>query len=587
MINVSPIIVKDLCQAARRRRTFVRRVTWLVVGCMMLFVTQVATLASSGHPDWRTFVEFRHALFARGAWVVAGMLSLLAFIQALGTLTEEWNKRTLAGLRVTLLFPGGVVRGKVGSALALALLDGAALLPVIAIWYFVVRVPVAVGLPLLAVTAGSVVLCASLGILYVAAFRPGIEGIPGLVAVLGPYVGLFLLGTFVRPDDPLLAAAVPFRALSVVVDGRSVGGVSAAWLALLSLALSLAVSAAALAVASPLFVRAVGRHVGAPARGKRRRRRRHFSRRPEMRPNEDPFFWQEKGADARVLRLAVPMVYGVMVVFGVVGGIIERDFRFLRDEWFYTTVVIVGLATLTLTAMTYASDVFSREKVKRTADALILTGCHPRRFYAAKIRAIYWAFRGPFVIVAGVCLVRFTGWGGDWFLVALCAEALVLVPGLVAIFAMVLSATARKAGEAFSAFLIAVLLGGLGVAVILLRGGESGPQPAHLGLAFVLAIVAAVLLVRLVRPLTTNLLMLVLALLLCAGAMALLLVLCVLMPPGQRDFEDIEVAKAVGLVLGTCFSLALAGAWLVLGMRVFDEAMLSEAAQPARAGLKR
>jgi len=263
MINPNPIIWKDLVQAARRLNVLWLRIFLvLFVGGQLVFQSLLA-LEMAG----RDIAAARDWLFRIGIWFWLGAFCWLAF-QSGSLLRHEWQKRTLAGLQVTPLFPDGVVRGTAVAGLLVAVCHGLGLLPVMAAWHYTVRAPMIVLLPLAAVICGGMILCGAISVSSEVLDPRGLGRLMRLIGILLPFGAIWAAGKYVWPTNPVLAAPIPFRAVQFLLKGNVAAGWPALGFSLLSLGLSVGAAAVLLARAPAALARAAAGAAEAASRPK-------------------------------------------------------------------------------------------------------------------------------------------------------------------------------------------------------------------------------------------------------------------------------------------------------------------------------
>jgi hypothetical protein len=593
----NPIVLKELVQAARHRRTYLIRAGLPAVAALLLLPQLFFAVSRHGR-DWRAVASVSRPLFMTSAWLQLVVFSLLAFSLAAEALAREWRERTVEVLRVTALSSAGIVYGKLVGALGQVLMAALALLPFTAVLYFLSRLPQEVALGSFAIIVGSVLLCGSVGVVQGAAVRVR-EHTPAdllLFAIL--LGGLAFLDAYVWVGHPLLEAAIPPRALWLVLEARAPTGWSVGQFALLSVAILVGASACLLAVSPALYDHTFARRVGTPERKTlgERVRRRFRGRRPAMKPEENAFFWQEKGPATRVLS------WSVLFVFGVVGGVygilavfvsaVRRDLTLGGLGELCTPAVVVGVGVMLFGSALYGARVFSREKSQHTAAALLLTGRPPETFFCAKIKALYWAHRYSFVAL-GLVLATLLflpqrppgypppGYSRNeyaFFLLA-CVLLLLFGPGLSALVGMVFGVVSKSPQEAARALFLSLLWFQLASVAMLLVQLLNSLLGSIAAVAFSLAAVVGVLaeLLKWTRRWTPWRMSLILALCFAAFSAGVVFVAALFDELGRVGWV-FALPVAFGLVAG------FAHLWWRLGMHVFEEEMAREAAATSRPG---
>ena len=460
----NPIILKELLQAAHRRRTYILRTVLPVIAILFLW-PQISMSLSNFGQDWRAIQRIGRGVFFTLAWVELIAFSILAFVYAQSTIRDEWRRKTIEVLCASPLSNAGIVYGKFVGVLSKVMLGVLALAPVLGITLHLARMERDMALGILAVVSGSVLFFGTAALTQAALFRPSkLYAAAGAVTVLLPYyVIVIYLDVFVWKGHPYLNAAISPVALGVVLyGGMPGGGMSAGTFALWSLGIHVGLSAVFLGLTPWLFSRTFARHIGSsrPPGIWLRLKRVTRGRRKAMKPAEDPFTWQEKGPPARLLRCGLWVVYGITAIF-TVGYAYEFNrgrFDFVDDEGFLMSMAIIGIVTLVLQTCLYGASVFSREKARRTAQALLLTGASPARFFWSKVKAVYRALRYSLAAVFIVSVFALAAIGVELDDIdevtgsALMMEALFLGPLVGAIIGMTFSVHAKTPSNAVLAF---------------------------------------------------------------------------------------------------------------------------------------
>jgi len=578
MFDSNPIISKELIEAAHRRRTYVLRALVPVVAMLLLVPQLIWVLARYGGKDWRAIAQVSRPIFTTCAWLQLLALSLIAFMYAASSIRDEWTHKTMEVLCASPLSRWRILYGKFAIVLAKALALAVALLPVMGVWFHLGRIPREMAAGSIAVIAGSVLFFASVGLFQAAAFRPQEGQVAGWTVVIVPYFLIVALAdAFVLVGHPALEAAIPVRALALVLAGARPGGLSTGAFALLSLGIMGGLSVLLLALSPWVFSRAFARHLG---QGRKPRPVRGLVRflagsRPRMGAAEDPLYWQEKARATRVLRWAVWVVYGITAVFFIAAGLSKGHFGFLDDEGTHVLLAWEGLGTLFLAALLYGCGVFAREKSRRSAHALLLTGRRPVQFLFSKIRAMYWALRYSILAVALACasmLVVTWPLVDDALALALVLEFLLLGPAVAVVVGMLFSMSAKSPVQAF----LGLVAGGvlafitlLILQVIIAVTMGRGPSLSLLGGLFVAGAAVFGCMVGLIRVWTPWRLSVLLAVsfwIFVTGLVAMF----------AAAFGSSRVSAAVVTATGTGIVLALAAAWFVLGLRIFDACMAGD-----------
>ena len=456
----NPIILKELLEAAHRKRTYLVRAGLPAFGAAILLPQLIAVMEYAPN-DWRAVSNIARPLFATTMWLEFGAFSLLALVLGASTIRGEWTRKTIEVLCASPLSAARIVYGKFFAAMGVIVVTALSLLPMTAISFRLGRVPPEMALGALAVVAGSALLFGSFSLLQASAFRPfrG-TGFAAWISINLPYFLILSLLDVLERGHPWLDAAIPPVALARILDARPPAQYTTGEFAVLSLGIHVGVSIVALGLAPVFFARSFSRHIGSGGRArlfavlKKRLRK----RRPRLPQRRYPFVWQELGSRTAILRWFVWIVYGITALFFLVGGIAFNDFDFIEEEGFYVFIAFEGLLALNLAAALYGTSVFAREKARRTAAPLLLTGHHPMRFIGAKIRATYRGLRWPILGVALACIAMFVAIGDfdfdeEEFTVAVVVlELLLVAPAAAVIIGMTFSVASRSIVHSFLAF---------------------------------------------------------------------------------------------------------------------------------------
>jgi hypothetical protein len=218
-----------------------------------------------------------------------------------------------------------------------------------------------------------------------------------------------------------------------------------------------------------------------------------------MKPEENPFFWQEKGPATRLLSWGVPLVIGFYGVVTVISAISQGEYSFLGERAIRALGVLIGLGVLVLGSTFFGAQVFAREKSQHTATALLLTGRAPQEVFWAKIRAAYWAHRYSFVaLILLLGAWALPPWGpssytenGQLVFAAACVGVLLFGPGVSAVVGMVFGVVLSSPQQVLVAlFLPLVVLQVLGpfIAFAVLT-----PSDSPLGFAVIIGVILILL----------------------------------------------------------------------------------------------
>jgi hypothetical protein len=505
---VNPVIEKDLFRRAR---------AWLFVRRTLVF----------GVLTWLLLWELdEYATGREGVWGlldltgrIMGLLPVLslglclhALQRAQALMQREWARNTIIDLGATPLFPRGLAFGKAAAGAWEALAEVVGVLPFAVIllafqalaleaaYYAILAVEGAALFGLLGVLAASrrpsgrfvdpgqlvsVVVCAAFAALFILTVAPplrtAILGVPAWVAAAVPPVFVLHLRaetvgrTALPMPDPLLAAAGLVEPLALI--GLLV------WLV------------------PRRLERSFGRMVGTE-RGKKRRHWR--SERPAIGPNENPFAWQERGGATKSVRRLVWFVYGLVAL--IVAALTAVPEVGNRTGWFSVpsnvdevltpnVLLILGIAGIgvnTLAAAAAAGEMFTREKVRQTAEALVLTGHTPGALMRGKVQALVRALRWPTVgALVPLGAYRLLDPEASAGLVVGLAAAAVAAPLGFALIALALSPRVNATGEGLAAAVLVLLLGG-GVAALDIAFAADGRPLVSLTPLLVFLLVVAV-----------------------------------------------------------------------------------------------
>ena len=408
----NPIVHKELLQASHRKRTYILRAC-LPMLAVMLILPSVSTVLRRYGQDWRAISQIARPVFSTCAWLALIAFSLIAFVHATSSIHDEWTRKTIEVLCASPLSRMHIVYGKFAATLGKLLMAAMALLPVMGIWLHLGRLPREVMLGTCAVILGSILFFGAVALLQASLFRPTGPITLGSISLILPYLGVsILLDAYIWVGHPLLEAAIPPRALHLVLMGTGPGGMTVGRFAMLSFGILSGLSLLALGVSPWLFGRTFGRYIGAGGEKKQSVfflfRRFLAGKRPPMRSRQDPFRWQEKGPPTRFLTRSVWLIYGITAIFVIVHGCTSRrGFNFLDDDEFWAFIAIEGIIALAVMSAFYGTVVFAREKSARRAQGLLLTGHRSSRFLWAKLRATYTALRYSIAAVGVACFVMF------------------------------------------------------------------------------------------------------------------------------------------------------------------------------------
>jgi len=591
----NPIVIKELIQGAHRKRTYLLRMALPAVAAVVLAFYVFVGLQFSPM-NWRAISKIARPIFVTCSWIQMITFPLMAAAFAASTLAREWTDKTVEVLCATPLSSAKIIYGKFVSVLAKILFVGLALLPIQGIYVQLGRMEPWAVLKALGLIAATTLLFGSLGILDLTGLGKRRKRTGARVDIILIYILVTTLpAIFLWRTHPTLVAAVPFWAFYHVLGGGApMGGMSPVRFAAAAIAIPTAVSVAALALAPALFREGFKRHVGA-SEGRRRRgarrRGRGVGRRGPLRPGQHPLYWQETGPGMLLGRWAVPAMYVATLVGTIVVATLHRRVHYdiLTEEEYWNVLATVGLVACTILTVLWGAQVFSREKLTRTADALVLTGIAPRVFLRQKVKAILFSQRYAFLSV-GACLGMYlltTRHVGDDEAFTAFAIGASCVLGVVcaAVPTLVMSAAGRSPGQTVAAIFVSLpIVYAIALVVSLASFIVMSITQFGLGWGFgnlyvypVLSAVAIVALLGFNKKWTAWRLSFLLALniLLCFT-----LYQSIAYSDSGFDFSDLtEIAAFV--VLWMFIALPALG-WYILGLRIFDKCMRGEGARSGR-----
>ncbi len=596
MAGMNPLILKELLQAAHRRRTYALRAGLTLVAAVIIGFRLYAYLSAAqgfGY-DWRRMADIARPVFEVTVWIQLFAFGFMAMAYGAEALQLEWTRRTLEVLCTTPITKREIVFGKFASVLCRILLVAVALLPILVIAFSLGHIPAGLALGSLAVIAASTTMCAALALLFSSLYRPGSRGWDVQVLLyLGLPLFVFLAAVIHWQDNPFIVASLPPWAFYFVMSDSAPRWMDATLFKVLAALEPLLIAGLALWLAPLAFDRSFSQFEGGgPAGGLHKRAsawaQRTFGQRPALGDQQNPFEWQEKGLGTAGLRWAVWLVYLVILAIALVfSGQMGRD-NFLTEAGFYLAVASIAAAVLTFAAGAYGVDVFVREKERRTVETLLLTGNAPSKFYAGKLKAAYAALRWPLVSVAGVLLLalvlaHFARPQEDSIVepVAIIALCCLLGPALAAVIGMAFGAAARTRSQAIGAVICSPLLAWLlfmPIQVLLTMGGFFRDIPTLCLLIAAGSIVVILAVLRFTRSWTVWRLSLILA------ATALLIgALIGVVVAGSQQMDIADNITAHLSLLVAAISFAAAGAlWYRLGVGLFDRCMLNLVDQPGK-----
>ena len=507
---------------------------------------------------------------------------IMAAVFASSSFSDEWTRKTMEVLCATPLSSARIVYGKLVSAFGKVFLIGLTLLPIQAVYLQLGRIPPRLVLVSLGVIVAGTILFGTLAIFEASGVvrrkRPRGARMDALLLYL--FV-TFVPALFLWQRYPAIVAAIPYWAFWFCLNGTSPGpGVSPNAFALLSIAVPLAVALVAIVLAPPVFRWAFARSLGGG-----RSRRRRFSRaggrprspRPPLGEKEHPLFWQERGRPTRDLRWGLLVIDGGVLAIVAVLAWFVRDIHFeilIRPEM-YTALSFVGAAVIVVTSFFAATRVFAREKVSQTATPLILTGLAPKAFFIQKLKALVYAQRFSFGILAvSLALAMFLPTGDNNMPVVMAVGiGVTAVLGVVlgTIPALVFSAAARSPRGA---------LGGVFLSIPFAWACSAATAPIMLlfreGALVVTGIAAVIVIVILwikVKEWQIWQLAFMLALLgtACNSLVGSAMLILVRSLGGDLDARTTWIMSIGG---GLVLAVLYASFWYRLGVKIFDRVML-------------
>jgi hypothetical protein len=571
------LILRELMQGARKRRTFVLRTVLPAVALIIVFPQVLAVLASAAG-SWRDLKAVALPVFKTCSWLELITFPLLALLYAGSTVQDEWNRRTMEVLCLTPISRPALVYGKFACAIAKVVLVGLALLPVVGVWFQLGRVPSEMALGSVGVVGGATVLCGGLALVRgagsAARRRRGVTGLDLLLVYL---LAPILLGSLAWVSHPVLVAAVPPWAFDYISAAKAPGGMDLRDFVLLATFEPLAVGLLALMATPWVFRRAFERHTSGftPRSGWGRVCPawlwRLATRRPVLKPNGCPFRWQERGPPTRLLRWGLWGLYA-LVGLGIAGAAhYAVPVDFLKEPTFWLVALFISIGIIALLAGLYATRVFGREKVQRTASGLVLTGRSASTIYAAKVLAVYRALApslvGLLVPLAGYLLAPKT-------LVEIeSATAIVVTTVTLGLFGPL---TATVVGMVFGA---ASKTPAQAVGGVLLSAVWSVLMCICLVVFFVGAIVGSILMATLIKTWTTWRLSFLLAftvVLVGSAVFVFGLVLTAILSATGVPLVGLG-EYGLAMVAGGLSAIGLSAFWFSYGVHIFERCMLSDA----------
>jgi len=593
---MNPLILKELLQAAHRRRTYALRAGLTLVAAVVVgfrLYVYFANLERVGY-DWRGMADIARPVFEITVWIQLFAFAFMAMAYGAEALQLEWTRRTMEVLCTTPITKREIVFGKFASVLCRILLVAVALLPILVIAFSLGHIPAGLALGSLAVIATGTTMCAALALLFSSLYRPGSRGWDAQTLLyLGIPLIAFMAAVIHWQDSPFIVAALPPWAFYFVMNDSAPRGMDATLFKVMAGLAPLLIAGLALWLAPRAFGHAFDQFEGGgPASGWRKRTsawaQRTFGQRPALGDRQNPFEWQEKGLGTAGLRWAVWLVYLVILTIAVLfHGQMGRD-NVLTEAGFYLAVASIAATVMTFAAGTYGVDVFVREKERRTVEPLLLTGNAASRFYAGKLKAAYAALRWPLVSVAGVLLLalvlaHFARPQTDSMAEPVAAIALccLLGPALAAIIGMAFGAAARTRSQAIGAVICSPLLIWLlfmpiqfMMMMTAYRSGTDMPT-----LSFVMAAISITVMLAL-RWFTRNWTVWHLSLMLAAMA---LLIGTVIVQSLQSGIEDsAHLSAAFSFLVAVITAVAVGLFWYWLGVSLFDRCMLNLVDRPGK-----
>jgi len=573
MIEPGPIVYKEFVQATHQRRTVVLRTLLPGVAVLLVAPQLLGVLVASGQ-DWRTVANICRPVFTVCAWLQVIALPPLAMLYAMGSLREEWSRRTMEVLCVTPISRGAILYGKFACAVGKVLLLWLTLLPVIGIWVKLGRIPPHLALGSLSLIGAGTLLFAALAFVQSASYRPGRRRVTLHVDVLLLYLLVsVVLGAGVWPGRPLLVAAVPHWAFWYVMQAKAPGGMAVEAFIPLAVGVPLGVAAVALALTPVVFRFSFRRYLGAPGWRSAVRSlvpaamRRRFLRRPAMKPDESPFAWQERGGATAGLRWGLWITCGITLLVAVVVGAAENDFGFFRDPDSLLIVAGIGAAVVSLLSGVHACGVFAREKMQATAEFIILTGNTALSIYRAKLLSIAWSLRVSFVVLAILPIAHAVAVGAwTWAASAVLAAGL-FGPIAAAVIGLVFGAAARSPSHALGGILMSIVWS------VLLAWCPP--------LSFIGAIVGTVLMLALVKAWTVWRLSFLMAFIesLLGGIILFIFMFLSAMISSAAGDDWQWIAALLALA---AFTVLNATIWFAIGVSAFERSMLNQTLKPGR-----
>jgi len=243
---------------------------------------------------------------------------------------------------------------------------------------------------------------------------------------------------------------------------------------------------------------------------------------------------------------------------------LNNDYEAFHDPASWLILAGIGAVVLCVLSTVHGAGIFAREKMRDTAEALILTGNTALAIYKAKLRSIVWSLRYSFAGLA-VPVIAYVAVGGKvTFLAAITLCLGLVAPVMAGVIGLVFGAAARSTGHALAGMLLSL--------------GWAVPITICFPMGFTGAIVGTVLMLVLVKVWTvwrlSFLMTFVQALLggVMVGGFVFMAGL----------FEDtIDGAEALVVLALTAFAALSAVIWFFIGVYSFEGSMLNETARRA------
>lgn len=444
MLELNPILFRELIRAARRPQLYVLRAALPAAVILWVAPKLLVVLAQAGR-DWRSVAAVARPAFVLCGWVGIVVLPLLTWTYTERSLREEWARRTIELICITPVSRMTLLLSKFAGVLGRIALLALALAPVMGVGIHLGRMPAGVAARSLAVLGAGILFLGGLGLVQAATCHPHRAWVNAGACLAAAYM-FAVVPWAVWSRHPAAIAAIPPWSFYYVISDRAPAGISAGAFALLSILLPLGVGTALVACAPWLFDRTFERYVSGQGADRRAGSLAAASRRrPELNPGDNAFYWHEQPRSTRIIAVGVwSVVAGGWTLAAVVSGLMRGFRATFTDPWFYLGLSITAASAFSLVCGLYGAEVFLREKRRNTAKLLIMTGCSPALVYRGKLRAVLRPLRWAWAAAAAPLAVYALLGGRPVVVAALLVWILGAVgPRTACVIAMVFGAAAR------------------------------------------------------------------------------------------------------------------------------------------------